>query len=271
MDDAWQVAGWLVFNQGRLFMFTFVFMFMFGACHRATSSTSYTSANTQLAVVFFSTSPSSPFLAALSPEAIPQSPPPIEPPQLTCPIPDRGAFYLNGGRIFDPCLVGYDRMRQAWVENGTAGADTAADMDPSAQQAVSSEAKEPGHWPGKWKLGLSTLMFDQQHDKNSRPRRDAGTDSPRPGPSYPATPPVQPLPPGYLDLRIGGVGLVVDVGWKRTEQGLDWELAEHKHAADLWRHHRAERELRRKQRAGEPAESPRGRHDWSRVSLLGPW
>lgn len=32
------------------------------------------------------------------------------------------------------------------------------------------------------------------------------------------------MPPGYLDLRYKGVGLVLDFGWRRTEVGMEWEV-----------------------------------------------
>jgi hypothetical protein len=32
------------------------------------------------------------------------------------------------------------------------------------------------------------------------------------------------LPSGYVDLRYRGMGLVWDFGWRRTEEGMEWEL-----------------------------------------------
>jgi hypothetical protein len=34
------------------------------------------------------------------------------------------------------------------------------------------------------------------------------------------------LPSGYVDLRYRGLGLIWDFGWKRTEEGMEWELGD---------------------------------------------
>jgi hypothetical protein len=46
----------------------------------------------------------------------------------------------------------------------------------------------------------------------------ASTRVPRPAPPGP------PVPRDYLDLRFRGLGLVLDLGWRRSEEGLRWEL-----------------------------------------------
>jgi hypothetical protein len=32
------------------------------------------------------------------------------------------------------------------------------------------------------------------------------------------------LPSGYVDLRYRGLGLIWDFGWRRTEEGMEWEM-----------------------------------------------
>jgi hypothetical protein len=32
------------------------------------------------------------------------------------------------------------------------------------------------------------------------------------------------LPENYVDMRYRGLGLVVDFGWRRTEEGMEWEV-----------------------------------------------
>jgi hypothetical protein len=34
------------------------------------------------------------------------------------------------------------------------------------------------------------------------------------------------LPSGYVDLRYRGLGLIWDFGWRRTEEGMEWELGD---------------------------------------------
>ena len=35
-----------------------------------------------------------------------------------------------------------------------------------------------------------------------------------------------PLPAGYIDLRYKGMGFVLDTGWRRSEEGMRWEVEE---------------------------------------------
>lgn len=92
---------------------------------------------------------------------------------------------------------------------------------------------------------------------------------------HPPTPPPKPLPQGYYDLRIGGVGLVLDLGWRRTDEGLSWELDEQKHAADLRRYRRAERQRRQGERQRDQAEAPATKKatgsGWIRASFVDSW
>jgi hypothetical protein len=47
---------------------------------------------------------------------------------------------------------------------------------------------------------------------------------PRAQESSTLTPSLTPLPPNYLNLQWKGIGVILDFGWKRSEEGLKWEL-----------------------------------------------
>jgi hypothetical protein len=32
------------------------------------------------------------------------------------------------------------------------------------------------------------------------------------------------LPENYVDMRYRGLGLIFDFGWRRTEEGMEWEM-----------------------------------------------
>ncbi|KAL1406237.1 hypothetical protein Q8F55_007928 [Vanrija albida] len=238
---------------------------------------------TMLAILFFSTSPSSPFIAALAPDTPTPEPTPADAsiPAYDEHIADRGAFYLNGGRIFDPVLVGYREMQRAWsdsaVTNSTGTATANAETGEHGQgteptldkQAPADLPKSgPASWPGRWKLGLSSLRSTHKEASKSQSRSGAEKIAKPPVPPSEAAvsdsvsanarlsqqalvpPPSPSLPPGYVDLRIGGIGFVVDLGWRRTDQGLHWEV-------DDVRHARATRDARRRGSSTVPgAKSP---------------
>jgi len=191
-------------------------------------------------------------------------------------IPERGAFFLNGGNIFDPVLVGYREMQRVWRE-------TLEGEDDEASSAVSSSAPSPGSDP---------LASSEEASNASLPEADADL-SAHPVPSVPiqattatATSAVtgsKGLPPGYVDLRIGGIGLVLDFGWRRTDEGLRWEVENVRQAAEAKRTRRVTRERRRK---GEPAQpqaqaipvaapvpaaGDKGDSAWLRTPFVGLW
>lgn len=47
---------------------------------------------------------------------------------------------------------------------------------------------------------------------------------------------VRPVPRDYLDLRFKGLGLVLDLGWRRSEEGLRWELDDWREATRRQHH-----------------------------------
>jgi hypothetical protein len=100
------------------------------------------------------------------------------------------------------------------------------------------------------------------------------TDAPETPAERPPTPPAKPLPKWYHDLRLGGVGLVLDFGWRRTDEGLQWELEEQKHAAQLARYRRAERR-RQSQSQGDKAAGSgagaSGSSGWVRSPFVDSW
>lgn len=187
----------------------------------------------QIAILFFSTSPSSPFLTHLSPSP---APPPDNTLPLDSPIPNRGAFYLNGVRLFDPTLVGYREMSRVWrdVVNG--------------QDEVSVDGL--GWWPGKWKMGMSSLgpkasdsAVKAVKDGEVEGANESATVDEHPSEAEGAAEDVKatpyivhtesPLPKHYVDLRFGGLGFVLDLGWRRTDEGLRWEVEDTMRAAAL--------------------------------------
>jgi len=55
----------------------------------------------------------------------------------------------------------------------------------------------------------------------SSERRAAGEETLQAGENGPSSD--HQLPWGYFDLRWKGVGIVLDLGWRRTEEGMRWE------------------------------------------------
>lgn len=178
-------------------------------------------------------------------------------------IPDRGAFFLNAGRIFDPALVGYTEMQRVWRETlasrddenaeGTAkaGVEVGTQVTPESQVEAESTGDEIpnagglSHWPGTWKLGMSPFKADTS-----------------------ASVPAQTsLPPGYVDLRIGGVGIVLDLGWHRTDEGLHWEVENVRRAAEAKRNRMAQH----REPASPIPQPPPADNAWLRTPFVGFW
>lgn len=90
------------------------------------------------------------------------------------PVPDRGWFNWNHGRIFDPVLVGY------------------IPIPPSSSNSISSDSSVS---PDASKSKAEGLVVQEE----------------------------KALPPGYVDLRWRGIGLIVDFNWRRTEEGMIYE------------------------------------------------
>lgn len=130
-----------------------------------------------MTILYLCFNPSSPFVTA--------PPPPhnsTTPYALTDPVPDRGWFNWNGGRLFDPPLVGYQPVRPA-------------SSSPSAESAISSPSATDR---SSSTAGASSGITPAEHGM--------------PG-----------MPSGYYDFSWKGLGFVVDLGWRRTEDGMRWE------------------------------------------------
>ncbi|KAK8847377.1 hypothetical protein IAR55_005235 [Kwoniella newhampshirensis] len=242
---------------------------------------------TLLSILFFSSSPNSPFINHQTPTTnITLSSLP-----LIAPIPNRSWMTVNGGRLWDPSLVGYREMSKALARErkrspGDIGSESSVVDDAAktvpmdiGKTAVSDggnrSAEEKGQgvegqssqdW-GKllWdtitlsevrraikglfdatqRLYKSTIMTAPR-DRTGQQRAD-GTQVVnsksgrgifdqvlrRPMTSTPARvnpdhtqSRKRPLPPGYVDLSWKGIGFIVDFGWKRSEEGIKWEIEE---------------------------------------------
>jgi len=130
----------------------------------------------QMTILYLCFNPSSPFVTAP-----PASHNTTAPYALTDPLPDRGWFNWNGGRLFDPPLVGYQPVRQG----------------PSSASATSAVSKAPGDSPFTERSDADAASAETQRSRA--------------------------LPNGYYDLSWKGLGFVVDLGWRRTEEGMRWE------------------------------------------------
>ncbi|KAL7419029.1 hypothetical protein Q5752_006714 [Cryptotrichosporon argae] len=188
-----------------------------------------------LMLLFVTTSPSSPFLTAPPPPPVPLGAGP------SSPVPARRWLSTNGGRVFDPVLVGYNASAAKAGRNGASEGVVGVDSDESGQGGLA-------HWPGTWKLGMSAtgaagagaphavdpdaqaiLELPERLRSADRP---ASTASP-PALSTPGVPPalspaagpVPDLPRHHVDARFRGLGFVVDFGWRRTDEGVAYELA----------------------------------------------
>lgn len=199
------------------------------------------------------------------------------------PIADRGAFFLNGGRFFDPALVGYTEMQRAWTDDVPAHAPppaqevtaVAVDSDNNAPDASEHEPDSEAPPPSVEEVQTSTIVRHSGSWLTGWMSPFKRTGSPDQAPTiHPPTQPIRSLPRGYYDLRLGGVGLVLDLGWRRTDEGLAWELEEQKQAAELQRYRRAERQPRQGVASdGDqplPAKTATG-SGWMRASFVDSW
>ena len=107
------------------------------------------------------------------------------------PIPDRGWLNWNGGRLFDPVLVGYQPVYSLSVVT-SAISPQATGSAVGDGQTTDELLERRGAGPA----GKTEIVAEEKEGK---------------------------LPWGYFDLRYRGIGLVVDFGWKRTEEGMKWE------------------------------------------------
>lgn len=183
---------------------------------------------------------------------------------------------MNGLRLFDPTLIGYREMSRVWNDVV------------SGQDEVSVDGL--GWWPGKWKMGMSSFgskesessmgtVKDGEGEVEEEPATTAdehtsdAEDTPlvEEGDATSATPYVMhtesPLPKHYIDLRFGGLGFVLDLGWRRTDEGLRWEVEDTLRAAALNRP-----AAPAKKDVLDSTEPQRAQHSgWLRSSFVSSW
>ncbi|WVQ98007.1 hypothetical protein IAU59_005127 [Kwoniella sp. CBS 9459] len=192
-----------------------------------------------LAILFLSTSPLSPFLhpslsspSSASPDLVNSTSattavPPVQLP-LDAPIPGRSWFNLNGGRLSQPSLVGYKEMDRALsqaMDDGDKGisgltkrffAFERISSRPPTQSASSSSSPT---LPTSVDQGRRSVLdqiaapyFPLSHPSAVSGEGSAWRD--------------RPLPKQHVNLSWKGIGMIVDFGWKRFEDGIKYEIEE---------------------------------------------
>ncbi|TYJ52219.1 hypothetical protein B9479_007178 [Cryptococcus floricola] len=199
-------------------------------------------------ILFFSTSPSSPFLARPSPSLLtspsPSSGPGPAPAYLTnpllplsLPLPSR-SWLAPPTNAWDPLLIGYSALSAALAQERRYLAEHA---DEGKGWKTGREVRLGGMWEeggeslrrwrdvewafrrgegyegwGEWRESASDWRAPFEwvdfRSKTAEKRKRI--------PSTPAAP----LPKGYIDLRYKGLGWVIDMNWRRSEEGLKWEV-----------------------------------------------
>lgn len=138
----------------------------------------------------------------------------------------------------------------------------------------STGSGEEGEGSEGWAYTISSLF--RQSQTQSQP---SNIDSNPQNPTQPNNDnPEPPLPAGYIDLRYYGLGVVLDLGWRRSEEGLRFEM-------DDWRRnsppppvpiapsHSDEREQQGVDLDVGTAggEEPRSGYRWGGVPFFGNW
>ncbi|WVQ76066.1 hypothetical protein IAR50_005703 [Cryptococcus sp. DSM 104548] len=191
-------------------------------------------------ILFFSTSPSSPFLARPSPSL---STSPTSSPSyltnssmpLTLPLPSR-SWLAPPTNIWDPLVIGYSCLSAALSQERKWLADHGDEALKTGRQVrlggmVAEGVESLKRWKrverafrrGEGYEGMAELResasdwrapfewFDYR-SKTAEKRQDLASQA------------AAPLPKGYIDLRYKGLGWVVDMNWRRSEEGLKWEV-----------------------------------------------
>ncbi|WVQ83354.1 hypothetical protein IAT38_005493 [Cryptococcus sp. DSM 104549] len=175
---------------------------------------------------------------------------------LSSPVPYRAWFDFNAGRVWEPRLVGYREMGEAlgyeWErkveerkrevkekekEKEARAAAEAAEADKGQAGEVERESAKSGSVGGRLSGFWASFVGRRGPESSAVTVAPESTSHPDPAPTDVAPPPAstaaaptarktKPLPPGYLDLRFRGVGFVLDLGWRRTDEGIQWEIEE---------------------------------------------
>lgn len=167
----------------------------------------------QFIIIFLTTSPASPFLDIPYPH-IPVNP--LRP--LTSPSPDRSWLSWGEGSIWDPSIVGYREIAKQYP--------TEEELLANITVVDSAATKEDNNTESWWsRRGWYRSTDNSAAATPAEP--SASTSIPlRSSPSDK----IAPLPASYFDLRWGGLGFVIDFGFGRTEEGMQWEVEDAKRA-----------------------------------------
>lgn len=215
----------------------------------------------QVSILFLSTSPSSPFIHSPTPSQSPDATHTNATLPLSSPIPGRPWFNLYGGSLFDPPLVGYREI------NKIIRGDVKPEPEPEPEPVVEEEKKLP-RW---YDYILHPPFLKSREDLESLRKTPPPTPSPTPTPNV--------LPAGFVDLRYKGLGFVVDFGWKRSEEGMAWELEEYRRSrvdplrvsVDKEPKTETRWQLRKRMRDGFVYWRDRVPGCWDRIALLRSW
>ncbi|WRT64819.1 uncharacterized protein IL334_001755 [Kwoniella shivajii] len=178
-----------------------------------------------LAILFLSTSPHSPFLhpsldSSISNTRNSTTVLPINDEPLNTPIPNRTWLSLNGGRLTSPSLIGYQEMDKALSQmtppdNGIINRIIGFNVLPITPCTSNLE-----------RLSTGNMLIDRLISTYI----PSSSSSAYPSLSSSSSPAVgwkeRQLPNKYVDISWKGIGMIVDFGWKRDDQGIKWEIEE---------------------------------------------
>ena len=195
-------------------------------------------ADSQFTILFLSTSPSSPFVTHQTLSTSPVN--------LSSPDPNRSWLTLNHGRLFDPSLIVYERIAKLSLSS-EGFSNTTIEMVPTEPTSLWSRFPILKNW-------IPPPAREVIEEKETKVEEEA------------------PLPPGWIDLRYRGVGVVLDLSWRRSEEELQWELSDWERSTER---QRKDRQTKRSgSQAGEMTRKAKGKDEgpvWRRMSFLGSW
>jgi hypothetical protein len=105
------------------------------------------------------------------------------------------------------------------VGGGNGNQTTVKESGPAIQQAKLLQYL-------RFPLHLSRSLYSSPSSSSSPNTYSSSSSSSSPAEPSAVSSSPQPFPPGYIDLRYKGLGFVLDLGWRRTETGMRWEVEE---------------------------------------------